>query len=253
MYRCIDCSLYRPPDTDTFCQCLVGHISFACPLCESQRFAVKCVALGICRRSWKSLIVILFGAGSPTTIFRRIWPIIVDTINAVFGARARAHIRIEILERVQPTFAHGNTARAPIWVVLAGRIAATISQSAPCAVLRGTRHSMLARPLSVSDGNFLSPTTTTFGISSAQAISIYNYNIAAIATATPIDFAWMTICRTFSFLNHSQTPKAFTCTILESLGVFRGIIEGHSDLHSRCVKPWGVSAPPGQFVGVPLL
>lgn len=32
--------------------------------------------------------------------------------------------------------------------------------------------------------------------------------------------------------------------------VMRGIIEGHSDLLSRCVKPWGVSAPPGHSVAL---
>lgn len=30
--------------------------------------------------------------------------------------------------------------------------------------------------------------------------------------------------------------------------VLGGIIEGHSDLHSRCVKPWDVDASPGHFV-----
>jgi len=54
--------------------------------------------------------------------------------------------------------------------------------------------------------------------------------------------------RTCSFGNRRQLPA--TAVAVAIWDFVRGIIEGHGDLHSRCVKSRDVSASPAQLIGV---
>lgn len=57
-----------------------------------------------------------------------------------------------------------------------------------------------------------------------------------------------------SFLDILPETRLKTTASIDALafsgGMRSGIIEGHSDLHSRCVKSRGVSAPPAQLIGL---
>jgi len=250
MHRGIDCFLYRPPAINAFRQCFVGDVGLSRPLCKGQRFVVKCITRGFRGRARGSLVVILLGISGPTTIFRRVMAVVIYAINAISRSGAWPHILVKSFKRFAPALADGYTPTAPFCIIFVGRDIATHFHANPRSVFWRASHAMSARLFPGLGYHFLAQATAAFGIPLAQGINVYNYNIATIALAAPMDFSGMAIRGTFGFFNHDQATETLTGAILKLLGVFCGIIEGHSDLLSRCVKPWGVSAPPGHSVAL---
>jgi hypothetical protein len=56
-------------------------------------------------------VVLLFSWGGPSTIFGRIWTVIVDTVKSESG-RARPHVGIEVFETVKPAITDQNATSA---------------------------------------------------------------------------------------------------------------------------------------------
>ena len=250
MHRGIECFLYRPPAINAFRQCFIGDISLPRPLRECQRFAVECITRGFRGRARGALVVILLRISGPTAIFRRVRAVVIYAINAIARPWTWPHILVKSLKRFTPALTDGYAPPPPFCVIfVSGDITAHFHAN-PRSVFWRMGHAVRAPLASGLSQHFLAQATTAFSIPLAQGINIYNYNIATIALAVPIDFSGMAIRGTFGLFNHDQATETLTGAILKLIGVFCGIIEGHSDLLSRCVKPWGVSAPPGHSVAV---
>lgn len=61
-------------------------------------------------------IVVLFNAGAPDAVRRRVWAIVVDALDCHRWMRTRTHIGIELQEVVEPCIAHSDTS-APVALI----------------------------------------------------------------------------------------------------------------------------------------
>jgi len=81
---------------------------------------------------------------SPSAVVWRVWAIIVDAVDAVFGGRSRTHIGKERLERL-PSVAYDDSATAVKGEVCGVRVLATPLHCGPCAIFWSVDQSMLER------------------------------------------------------------------------------------------------------------
>ena len=61
---------------------------------------------------------------------------------------------------------------------------------------------------------------------------------------------WLPHDATIAFVGYCGEWRRLTASAFAEFNrrVLRGIIEGHGDLHSRCVKPWDALTSPGQLI-----
>jgi hypothetical protein len=188
----------------------------------------------------------LLSLGGPSAIFRGIRTASINAVYAVLSAWARSHVCQKVLERVTPTVANGNA--APAIVLVSGMIwiIAAVFHASPKVVVGMSAKAVLRVG---SNALLLAVAPATVSVFTAQVMPSHNRIFAAIATAQPIDGALVCdVTRGRRFFDNCQPAIAIASFIFEVARAFRGMIEAHGDLHSRCVKPWDVSASPGHFV-----
>lgn len=89
-----------------------------------------------------ALVVRLLNPVSPATVFWCVWPVVVDALNGMIWRRARPHVGVEVLERVEPTVAHEDAASTVAWIGWNVRIGATRLDMRPTAILRRADHAV---------------------------------------------------------------------------------------------------------------
>lgn len=108
-------------------------------------FSPKCDGLSLAVKSnWViiSLIIVLFGAGSPLTVLRGIAEVIVFTLKR-FTNRLLAHIGVEVF-KFEPTVTDTNTATAVVRKVFVGGNGRALNHLMPKHINRGITHSVSA-------------------------------------------------------------------------------------------------------------
>ena len=154
--RISECFLERPVWVyHTVSQGLLLDYQYTCPLRKSLRFSL------ISHQMVITFIIALFFTRSPATILFRIRTVIVDTINRMFWTRARAHIAVEVQERVLPSSTDRNSPTPIAWKIFIKGIQDSIFQPTPDSILRGKARIVCHPVRNTGTGQFYSQTATT--------------------------------------------------------------------------------------------
>jgi hypothetical protein len=120
-----DGAFLTPTDIRSVFDKLVRNGMHICPFRERPRFSVEC------NQTIVSSVVLLFFHCCPATIFRRVWAIIVDSINRVLRARWITHVFIKFFKRITPSIADENAATTIILELGASRASASMKHTCP--------------------------------------------------------------------------------------------------------------------------
>lgn len=150
--------------------CSVRNTKLRTPFRQRLRFPV------ICNASIVSLVVGLFNAGSPTTIFRRIWPIYGTPFYGMFFSWSRTHIGKKVIKRINPPFTYVNITFPIIYISNVIRIVASFFNGTPYSILRQAAQAM--RSISIRAGS-TNKTSTRFRVSRPKFTEGNNGRFAA--------------------------------------------------------------------------
>lgn len=132
---------------------------------------------------------LLFTFRHPFAVIRRIWPIIINSLNTMVDCRTSAHIGKKVF-KFCPAFGYKNSTAAVIFKPLTLRIFASLSHTFPYSVfwtsLAMAQLSMFNIQRFVS---FESQATTGSRFTATKFISQYDSGIAAIAKTKPASLA----------------------------------------------------------------
>lgn len=188
-------------------------------------------------------VVCLFSFCGPMAILRRVGAIVVNAVDTMMLGRKRSQISKESGEGFSPSIADGDTARPIVDVGFLGRIVTTSKHTFPYGKFGRVAAAVLCQSLG---GNLKLQAPTRLRISTAQVARRADDGIAAIAATLPKHICRLVCIRWLGFLEDSQAVEPLTSQVNEVVAVLRGIMRLHQN-HLSGVKPWGVSAPPGQL------
>jgi len=114
----------------------------------------------------------------PATVIRRVWAVIVDSVQRMLTVRTKAHILDETFKGVAPTVAHRDASSSISKVVFVGTVIASALRVLPCLVFRGS-----GLPVSAVDVANLSEASTTQAHSSQQTAEQHSSLRAAFTLA----------------------------------------------------------------------
>ncbi len=176
-----------------------------------------------------ALIIVLFDVGRPSAIFGRVWSVIVNAVDTIAFGRARTHIGIKVLKRVQPSVTNGDAASAPIGVIFPIDIKASFLDALPRVVFSSVSSSVLSGGfIGGFDGVFIAPASAASGITALKIRDINDDSFSAIASATPMDRVSTEVGRTLRFFNDKKSAKALAGAIFKTMSVLTGCgIIGH--------------------------
>lgn len=127
-----------------------------------------------------AVIAALHKSGRPSAVRRLVVAIIVDAIKG-HAVRTIAHVRKEVLERMPPTVADANTARAVSTEVAVPRVIATLEHAVPRSELNGLRHIVRGVRLPRLTPSIGFATTTRLRVPISQIVDCYAAFSPAIA------------------------------------------------------------------------
>ena len=130
-----------------------------------------------------AFVVALLGACRPLTVIGRIRAVVINALNGVFRRGAQAHICIEVLEGIQPTFAHDDTASAIVRPFEALGISTSLFDVTPSIVFSRAAHMVSGTH---SGNRFSLQATTTSRKPVCQAVGYNGDFIATVTKATPM-------------------------------------------------------------------
>lgn len=223
------------------------YTSFVTPLGKIESSAV----VGN-ERGFASVIALLACCG-PSAIFRRIAEVIVDTVEAVFDGWTRPHVGIEVLERVQPTFADCYVASAVSRIGAAMGIGATPFHQAPDVVFACFGHAVLDKALCDRLGSkFALKATAALGFAPNQTSPGDDACVAALAEDFPSRIAVAGVGGAFGATNDSPSAKLLTCHINGTDDATCDRIMGHREPPVFSVTRAGTfAALPAQLIAYP--
>ena len=169
-----------------------------------------------------SLIVILLQNSCPPTIFRRVWTIIIDTIDRV-TLGAISHISNKAFERLTPAVANGNTTTT---IPAVRRIFLVIAPFDHKQIRIPKR--MFAKSVGclLGDSGLFGQTSATSGKASLETASIYLAIIPAITKAIPDSRMFSPT----SIGNNQQATKSLPRNVFNVRMGFGGIMKEHRNL-----------------------
>lgn len=126
-----------------------------------------------------ALVNALFFSGRPFTVFWRVWSVIVDAFNTVFGSWSNSHIQKKIIKGILPSITDKNSTLAVIFVRLVGRITATLSYMHPRQMFRAIAHPVACFGFGYLDSR--SATTT----SALAAIEVASEDVSFFSADAP--------------------------------------------------------------------
>lgn len=156
------------------------------------------------RSPFPSILNLLFFS-SPSAVGREIALIVINSVNRVFGGRARPHIGHKIRERLLPSFADSDTSSSIVGIFWYIFVSTSIEHVLPSLILgfMCIVHSMS----SVSDSSYFSvETTARFPLTYTEQGRL-GINYGSTITSTPID--GMLVYET-QILNDSKSVKPRT-------------------------------------------
>ena len=130
-----------------------------------------------------ALVDTLFFSCRPAAVLRGVWAVIIDALNAVFGARSTPHVGKELIERLLPAIANKNSTPAVIFVRLIRGVAAALSHVHPAYVLRAVRQSVARFRLGYL-GSRLAPAPRAFPTIEIPGMNVFFF--AAYAQARDV-------------------------------------------------------------------
>lgn len=116
--------------------CLDTHLKLPSPFRKSLRLSV------ICKDSTISFVIRLLDQRCPSTVLRRVGAGYVNPVDLRLRVRGSAHISKEILERVKPALANGNSDGAIARIVIASLVIASLFHSLPARVALMIHHAV---------------------------------------------------------------------------------------------------------------
>lgn len=119
---------------------------------------------------------------SPSAVFGGVRPIVVDSVDGVFGARPAPHVGEEVLETVAPPVAHLDPPASVIVETFPVFIQAPTAKSFPDSVLGSAALSM---GLVGHGGPDSLETSAALSVPVPQGTSTNDFHSAALASATP--------------------------------------------------------------------
>lgn len=226
------CLLYGPSFSDSRVNATGWKSQLVCPLLYCQSFAAKLKIMIV------SSITRLLCYCGPSAVIRRIAKIVVNSVNAIFGSRARPHIGIEILKAVSPSLAYRNASIPIIFIRVLIGVFASRNNGTPDRKFTGIAHAVRLAKI----GDSLSiEAATAFCVFANELDCGNNTEFAAVAFAKP---HCVTILARADVANYSQAAKLPTGNILSSLAgygndlrqIVRGaIVEVHQKLPFWCL------------------
>jgi hypothetical protein len=146
----------------------------------------------------------LLSTSSPLAVIRAIGSIVLDTLQRVI-LRTLAHVRKESSVVMKPSFAHGYTTPAIVFVVFCAGICASLLHVDPCFVFGAPRASVISvsrQPLAI---DFDRETAARIGDSVSQRSSVDNGSFSALTSAMPVTVA--------SIREYGQSSEDFSLQI----------------------------------------
>ncbi len=111
LYRSGQRVFYGPStDVNPRVQCFITDAHLFGPLSKTHRFSV------VRHQPNRLLVAVLLNYCCPSTVFRRITEVVVDSIYAVAGRRPRSHVSHKIRKRVPPAFTYCDSTSAVVAV-----------------------------------------------------------------------------------------------------------------------------------------
>ncbi len=182
---------YGPSAGQSFCQRLWSLSDLSCP-----RTQQLCMAV-MSQRPISARIQRLFLLTGPAAIVRRIWPVIVDTLNRVaFGTWS--HITYERDRIVDPISRHRNASTAITRIRFAVRLIAAFFNASPDTILRCFRQAMCAISA------FISETSAAFRPAEPKRDSVYILDLSAGALT---GVSWSRLIRGWDFIQHGPSME----------------------------------------------
>ena len=130
-------------------------------------------------RNIASLVVVLLGACSPTTVFRRVVTFVINSINSVFIGRSLTHVSKEVFKR-KPSFAKGDASSSVVMIESVVLVGTPLLDATPCFIDRRVKHSVRCI-LSAAVASARLAVLLLFKVVSAS-----NNSIPALAQAIPL-------------------------------------------------------------------
>ena len=189
-------------------------------------------------------VALLLASGCPTAVLRRVWSVIVDSVNAQIGRWAWPHVAVERLKRLYPLGANCNAAPAVRGILAISWIKATLLHACPDVVFGRAKHPVLSgsRP-----GDFLGATPATGRVAIQKLVAANVLDVSAIATATPTRDSFFECGGTLNPAQSDQSPKAATREVFEVNWGTDGMMGLHHNLLCCGVMPRDVDASPRRF------
>lgn len=162
----------------------------------------------ICQPKVVAFVAALLKRCGPPDVTRSVWSRIVDSVQRIFGARAKANVLYESSERFIPTGAYCNAAPPIVGVRAMVRIVTSRLYGAPYLVFNGIRHVVFDFARSYIFQIFASATLAS---TAPKTLADDRPRSAAIATAEPVGnkLFGFDVFRFGDFVENRPTPKAF--------------------------------------------
>lgn len=172
--------------TQTGAQCMGFNIQFTRPQSKRLSFSLKGVHHIV------SPVIRLLSLCRPTTIFRRVIPVVVNSVERVFWRGTCAHIGVKIYKGFSPTVANGNSSASIQTISLVGNPITAPKHSTPSGMFLCITHAVLGTafiPRQVLAVGLPLQTTTTLRMFADQPLSGGNFPITTRALTQPFTAA----------------------------------------------------------------
>jgi len=157
-------------------------------------------------KSISARIVSLLFSGRPSTIFRRVISVIINSVDRAASVWSIAHVLKEVVERFKPFFADFNASTPINRVFFIPSVAAPLPNSRPSVKFNGAAHAMNSTVGSVFMVSFFN-TSARSGVPASKIAANYSGFVSAKTAALPSSFLCayylFNYCKIFKYLTDS--------------------------------------------------
>ena len=187
--------LHRPLFLETLSNSAPINAGSTAPVSHAHRFTLMSY------KHARAFVVQLLTPTSPSAIFGRVWPVVVDSIQR-FTAWPRTHIGIERFKRFAPTVTHLDSASAIPLVSAMTWIVAAAFRAAPNLIFSALGHSVCGDVCSVDTA------PAAFRFSVEQQLSNDRLQGAAFTPAHPLNSLMVGIVCSVQYGPSSELPSS---------------------------------------------
>jgi len=203
----------------------------------------------VCKRNVIALVVCLLFRRRPSHVPRLVIAVIVDSVDGIFGTRARPYIVIERRKRIAPFWANLDSARSVESVIVVRWIVATSFNVMPNAKLRQEKK---AHWFSLPLGFIVAiVAAATHRVAAAQVGAVRHDGVAAVAAAKPERLALLLdMFGHWGLFDDGQPAIPLAGFVLLRARKTRGMMTHAESSLQGSAMPWDVDASPGRFYSV---